>query len=147
MKKICFFLISVGVSIAYGQDDRVFMFVKTTEPTDTVYMTRADIDSILIEKNCLQMAPSWIPKRDRIEHWNAPKRLNKNETFDVYYWHHHQWEPIMTKSHISSFLFDKEITVDSASSFNDKIRSLYTCCPDLFVPFYIAHELTQKFTN
>lgn len=121
MKKICFFLISVGVSIAYGQDDRVFMFVKTTEPTDTVYMTRADIDSILIEKNCLQMAPSWIPKRDRMEQWNAPNRLNKNETFDVYYRNHHQWEPIMTKSYRSSFLFDKEIVVDSCSSFNKSL--------------------------
>lgn len=121
MKKVFFFFSLLAVSVTYGQSDRVLMFVKTTAPTDTVYMTRDDIDSILVEKNCLLMAPSWIPKRDRMEQWNAPNRLNKNETFDVYYRNHHQWEPIMTKSYRSSFLFDKEIEVDSCSSFNKSL--------------------------
>lgn len=120
-KKIFLFLFLVAISVAYGQDDRVFMFVKTTEPTDTVYMTRDDIDSIMVERNCLLMSSSWIAKRDRMEQWNAPNRLNKNETFDVYFRNHHQWEPIMTKSYRSSFLFDKEIEVDSCSSFNKNI--------------------------
>lgn len=121
MKKVVFFLFLLAFYVAYGQSDRVFMFVKTTAPTDTVYMMRDDIDTIFIERNCLQMAPSWIPKRDRLAHWNAPNRLNQNETFDVYYHHLNRWEPIMTKSIYSSCLFDKEIVVDSCSSFNEKL--------------------------
>ena len=120
MKKCFVFLLLFVVSVAFAQTDSVFMFVKTTAPTDTVYMTRDDIDTIFIERNCLLMAPSWIPKRDRMAHWNAPRRLNKNETFDVYYRHLNRWEPVMTKSIYSSFLFDKEIVVDSCSSFNEE---------------------------
>lgn len=60
MKSALPFLFLLSVTVVCAQTDSLLMFVKTTEPADTVYMTRADIDSILVEQECLLMGPSWM---------------------------------------------------------------------------------------